>query len=100
MLFVRVLLEFVLLVLPLDFRDLEDRLQLGHLPVEGMDLKSERKRGRMTGRQAQMIATAGSVVDHTAKLRSPWVKMLGLNRLIARAKLIATPLDDSQQVEG
>lgn len=44
-----------------------DQLQLGvrQLLVEGMTLVMEMNSGRMTGRQAQIMATVGSAVDQT-----------------------------------
>ena len=52
------------------------------------------KRGRMTGRQAQMRATAGSTVDQIAKVRRPPVKREAEERVIARARETATPLEE------
>ena len=92
-----VLLEFVSTEL-FAFPGLEDQLQLAQLLLDGMILVMEIKRGRMTGRQAQMRMTAGSVVDQSAKIRTPCVKRFGLARLTARAMLTATPLKEVSEL--
>ena len=66
----RVLFEFESSV-SLGLRVLEDQLQVGQLLLDGICLAIEMKRGRMTGRQAQISMTAGSVVDQTAKATRP-----------------------------
>lgn len=60
--------------------------------VEGRVLRIVMKRGRITGRQAQIMPAAGSAVDQTAKVRTPVVKRLGEARAMARAIETATVL--------
>lgn len=60
--------------------------------VEGRVLRIVMKRGRITGRQAQMMPAAGSAVDQMAKVRRPVVKRLGEERAMARAIETATVL--------
>ena len=76
-----------------DLRDRGVQFQLRQLDVEGRILTMETKRGRITGRQAQIKATAHSAADHIANEMIPIVNSPGLAMDTARAMLPATTLE-------